>query len=60
MPARVVGATGVIANSSRDTVVAERAEVARTWWAWGKGLLGRRGLPEGGGLFIAPCASIHT
>jgi hypothetical protein len=46
--------TVVIANSSRGTVVADRVEVTRTWWAWGKGLLGRRGLPEGGGPIITP------
>lgn len=49
-----------VINSSRGTVLAERAEVARTWWARGKGLLGRRALPEGGGLIIDPCSSIHT
>lgn len=60
MKAQTDETTVAIANSSRGTVVAERAEVARTWWTRGKGLLGRRGLPEGGGLIIVPCSSIHT
>ncbi|HET8630108.1 MAG TPA: DUF192 domain-containing protein [Thermomicrobiales bacterium] len=49
-----------VVNESRGSVVAEAAEVARTWWARGKGLLGRRALPEGAGLVIEPCSSIHT
>lgn len=49
-----------VVNRSRGTVVAERTETARSWWSRGKGLLGRRGLPEGGGLIIEPCSSIHT
>lgn len=49
-----------VINRTRSTVVAERAEAARTWWSRGKGLLGRRGLPDGGGLIIEPCSSIHT
>ena len=53
-------ATLRVVNSGRGTVLAERAEVARSWWARGKGLLGRAGLPAGGGLVIDPCWSIHT
>ena len=49
-----------IVNRARGTTIAERAEVARTWWARGKGLLGKKGLPPGGGLIIEPCSSIHT
>ncbi len=49
-----------VVNRSRGTVLAEGAEAARTWWLRGKGLLGRRGLPAGGGLIIEPCSSIHT
>lgn len=49
-----------VVNRGRGTVVAERAEIARTWWARGRGLLGRKGLPPGGGLIIEPCSSIHT
>lgn len=49
-----------VINRTRGTTLADRAEAARTWWARGKGLLGRAGLPSGGGLIIAPCSSIHT
>jgi uncharacterized membrane protein (UPF0127 family) len=49
-----------VINRTRGTTLADRAEAARTWWARGKGLLGRADLPSGGGLIIAPCSSIHT
>ena len=49
-----------VINRARGTVLAEQAEAARTWWTRGKGLLGRKGLPTGGGLIIEPCSSIHT
>jgi uncharacterized membrane protein (UPF0127 family) len=40
-------------------IVCERCEIAETAWARTKGLLGRRELPAGEGLFIRPCGSIH-
>lgn len=49
-----------VINRDRGTVLAEQAETARTWWTRGKGLLGRKSLPTGGGLIIEPCSSIHT
>jgi uncharacterized membrane protein (UPF0127 family) len=49
-----------VINRTRGTVLADQAEAARSWWARGKGLLGRKGLPVGGGLIIEPCSSIHT
>lgn len=36
------------------------AEVAENPWARGWGLLGRKGLPAGQGLWIRPCRSVHT
>jgi uncharacterized protein len=48
-----------IRNISRDTTVASRARRADTFWARGKGLMFERGLPDGGGLVIDPCSSIH-
>jgi uncharacterized membrane protein (UPF0127 family) len=36
------------------------AETAENPWTRGWGLLGRRGLPEGQGLWIRPCKSVHT
>jgi uncharacterized protein len=35
-------------------------EVADGWWRRAVGLLGRRDLPEGQGLLLRPCRSIHT
>jgi uncharacterized membrane protein (UPF0127 family) len=36
------------------------AEVATNPWTRAVGLLGRKELPEGRGLWIRPCKSIHT
>jgi uncharacterized membrane protein (UPF0127 family) len=36
------------------------AEVAANPWTRAVGLLGRKELPEGRGLWIRPCKSIHT
>jgi uncharacterized membrane protein (UPF0127 family) len=47
-------------NVTRQCEVASQVEVARTASARRKGLLGRRGLEPGTGLWLVPCASIHT
>lgn len=49
-----------VVNQTRDRVLAERCEVARTFWARGLGLMGRAELQPGQGLLILPCSSIHT
>ena len=49
-----------IVNESRDTILAERADVARSFWPRFWGLMGRRELPEGAGLVIEPGSSVHT
>lgn len=49
-----------IVNLTRQTDLATAAEVAGHSAARNKGLLGRTGLPEGGGLWIVPCESVHT
>ncbi len=36
------------------------AEVARTFFQRARGLIGRKGLPEGEGLLILKCNAIHT
>jgi hypothetical protein len=47
-------------NASRQAaLVASEAEKAETFLQRFKGLLGRAGLAEGGGLHIEPCNSIH-
>ncbi len=47
-------------NLSRGTVLAEEAEVAETPSSRRRGLLGREGIPEGGGMLIVPCRQVHT
>ena len=49
-----------ILNQSRDCVLAAQAELARSFWARGRGLMGRATLPEGYALIILPESSIHT
>jgi len=50
----------VVLNTTRNTVLANVVEVADTASKRNKGLLGRKGLCEGGGLWIVPCESVHT
>jgi uncharacterized membrane protein (UPF0127 family) len=49
-----------ITNQTRDCVLADRGELARSFWARGRGLMGRAALPEGYALIIFPESSIHT
>src|SRR3954462_7326827 len=47
-------------NETRGATLAERGRVAATWWSRGRGLLGTSTLPQGEGLLISPCNSIHS
>ena len=49
-----------IVDLAKGTVVAEAAEVADSFWARGRGLLGRSPLRQGQALVIVPCGSVHT
>lgn len=49
-----------IVNQTRDRTIAERAELARSFLARGRGLMGRTALPAGYALIIYPEWSIHT
>jgi len=49
-----------IYNQTRDRLLAERGEVARSFMARGRGLMGRVALPESYALIIYPEWSIHT
>ena len=49
-----------IVNTTRGTVIASRAECARSFLARLRGLMFRASLPEGGGLIIDPNNSVHT
>lgn len=45
-------------NTSKDTVLADRAGKVDTPVSRGIGLIGKKGLPEGTGLIIQPCNSV--
>ncbi len=47
-------------NLTRDTVLAEAADVADTSQKRRTGLLKHESLPAGEGLWIAPCEAVHT
>lgn len=49
-----------IENLTRQSVLANSVEVADHGAARNKGLLGRRNLPTGEGLWIVPCEAVHT
>ena len=49
----------LVRNSNAQTLV-PRLELAGTFWARTKGLLGRRELQADGGLWILHCNSVHT
>jgi uncharacterized membrane protein (UPF0127 family) len=46
-------------NVDTEQDLAARAGVADNFWTRGRGLLGRRGLPEGEGLLIEHCRQVH-
>jgi len=50
----------IIRNASRDTVIGEAIEVAKTASQKVKGLLGRECLEEGQGLLFKGAGSLHT
>ena len=49
-----------ITNQTRDCILAARGELARSFWARGRGLMGRASLPDSYALIIYPESSIHT
>src|SRR5215211_9108976 len=49
-----------IYNQTRDRLLAEQGELARSFVARGRGLMGRVALPDGYALIIYPEWSIHT
>jgi len=50
----------IVKNITRDTELAHHIDVADTSKTRKKGLLGRKRLSTGGGLWIVPCAAVHT
>jgi hypothetical protein len=49
-----------VVNLTRGTILATCLEVADSGPKRNKGLLGRKGLATGEGLWIIPCESVHT
>jgi len=49
-----------VVNETRGTVIGDRVEVAETSLTRMVGLLGRRGLNAGEGLWIRPSSGVHT
>lgn len=49
-----------VTNTTRETVLAERAGAATNSRERRTGLLKHTSLPEGEGLWIAPCEAVHT
>ncbi len=49
-----------ILNRTRNTELANKAEIACSGAKRTKGLLGRKGLAAGEGMWIVPCESVHT
>ena len=49
-----------IINETRGTTLAERAEVAKTFWSKFRGLMGRSCLPAGEALVFNRNSSVHT
>jgi uncharacterized membrane protein (UPF0127 family) len=46
-------------NRTKEVVLAPEVAVATSIWARFWGLMGKAGLPEGGGLLLTPCSSVH-
>jgi len=49
-----------VINVTQNTVVVDNLELATTAWQRFKGLMGRSGISAGGGLWLEPCADIHS
>ena len=49
-----------VTNTTRGTILADRAQEATSFRTRLVGLMGRKELPFGQGLWIQPCNSIHT
>jgi len=47
-------------NITKGVALATELEIATSFAARSKGLLGRRGLKTDGGMLIDPCPSVHT
>jgi uncharacterized membrane protein (UPF0127 family) len=49
-----------ISNGRSGAELGRQVIIADGWWSRTVGLLGRSALPEGEGILLSPCGSIHT
>jgi len=49
-----------IRNTTRETTIGDRVEIAGSNVKRSKGLLGKKGLEPGEGMWIVPCEAVHT
>ena len=47
-------------NQTRNRIIAEFLAIADTFWSSLLGLMGKPDLPQGSGLLLIPCQSVHT
>ena len=47
-------------NTDNGDVLIDQLEIADTFWKRLKGLQFRRSIPQGSGLLLSPCSSLHT
>ena len=57
---QAAGTPLMVRNVTRRTELASRLQLADSGPARAKGLLGRKGLAPGEGMWIVPCESVHT
>jgi uncharacterized membrane protein (UPF0127 family) len=60
VPSNASISVATIRNLTRNTQIADKAEIARTGTNRSRGLLGRKQLEPGGGMWILPCEAVHT
>jgi uncharacterized membrane protein (UPF0127 family) len=49
-----------IQNVRSGAILGQNVQLAECWWRRAVGLLGQTELPEGSGILLVPCASVHT
>lgn len=49
-----------VQNGRSGALLGHRVQMAGGWWSGDSGFAGHPELPEGSGLLLAPCASVHT
>jgi len=49
-----------IQNGRSGAFLGQKVQLADGWWRRAVGLLGQTELPDGCGLLLVPCASVHT